>query len=370
MKFSPKRNAAFDWIKTEIAGEDGFAPGIRTFCPTRWTVRGNSIGSILENYKVLKQLWEEYIEARLEPDVKGQIIGVKTQMFKYDLSFGLKLCERILKITDNLSTTLQKESLSAAEAQSIATDTIDTLKGMRSVQNYELFFQLMESLHVRLDCEEPILPQKRKAPKRLEYGVGEGYHSLTTEEHYRQKYFEALDLAISSIQDHFDQPGYAMYKNLECLLLKAANQADYSAELQEVVSFYGDDINEVDLTTQLQILSARFAKDFQSDRPFNLKMVLSFLHDLSTGQCIFYEQVCNVAHLVIVIPATNAASERSFSVMCRIKNYLRSTMTQARLNHLMIFNIYKEFLDEFDLKSIENLFVQGSEHRMTIFGTL
>jgi len=179
-----------------------------------------------------------------------------------------------------------------------------------------------------------------------------------------------LDLAISSIQDHFDQPGYAMYKNLECLLLKAANQADYSAELQEVVSFYGDDINEVDLTTQLQILSARFAKDFQSDRPFNLKMVLSFLHDLSTGQCIFYEQVCNVAHLVIVIPATNAASECSFSVMCRIKNYLRSTMTQARLNHLMIFNIYKEFLDEFDLKSIENLFVQGSEHRMTIFGTL
>jgi len=89
VKFSPKRNAAFDWIKTEIAGEDGFAPGIRTFCPTRWTVRGNSIGSILENYKVLKQLWEEYIEARLEPDVKGQIIGVKTQMSNYDLLFGL-----------------------------------------------------------------------------------------------------------------------------------------------------------------------------------------------------------------------------------------------------------------------------------------
>jgi len=52
-------------------------------------------------------------------------------------------------------------------------------------------------------------------------------------------------LAISSIQDHFYKPDYAMYKNLECLLLKAANQADYSAELQEVVSFNGDDINEV-----------------------------------------------------------------------------------------------------------------------------
>ena len=71
VKFSPKRNAAFDQIKAEVVEEDGFAPSIRTFCPTRWTVWGNSIGSILENYKVLKQLWEECLETRLEPDVKG-----------------------------------------------------------------------------------------------------------------------------------------------------------------------------------------------------------------------------------------------------------------------------------------------------------
>ena len=74
-------------------------------------------------------------------------------------------------------------------------------------------------------------------------------------------------MAISSIQDRFDQPGYATYKSLESLLLKVANQANYSAELQEVISFYEDDVNEVDLTTQLQILSAKFAKDFQSDGP-------------------------------------------------------------------------------------------------------
>ena len=145
--------------------------------------------------------------------------------------------------------TLQTESLSAAEAQGIAADTIDNLKSIRSVEKFELFFQLVELLRVRLDCEESVLPQKRKPPKHLQDGDGEGYHSLTTEEHYRQQYLEALDLAISSIQDRFDQPGYAIYRNLESLLLKVANQADYSAELQEVVSFYGDDITEVDLTT-------------------------------------------------------------------------------------------------------------------------
>ena len=31
VKFSPKRNAAFDRIKAEVVEENGFAPGIRTF---------------------------------------------------------------------------------------------------------------------------------------------------------------------------------------------------------------------------------------------------------------------------------------------------------------------------------------------------
>ena len=44
-------------------------------------------------------------------------------MSKYDLLFGLHLCESILKITDNLSKTVQNEFMSASEAQSIAQQT-------------------------------------------------------------------------------------------------------------------------------------------------------------------------------------------------------------------------------------------------------
>ena len=73
-------------------------------------------------------------------------------------------------------------------------------------------------------------------------------------------------------------------------------------------------------------------------------------------------------HLIVVMLATNASSERSFSTMKRLKTYLRSTMGQTRLNHLMILNIYKEILDCMDLTAVANEFVQGSEHRLHIFG--
>ena len=89
--------------------------------------------------------------------------------------------------------------MSAAEAQEIAKLTVDTLKGMRNDDAFKLFFQLVESIREKTDTEEASLPRKRKAPRRLEVEEGESYHSATIEEHYRQKYFEALDLAITGI---------------------------------------------------------------------------------------------------------------------------------------------------------------------------
>ena len=119
VNYSPKREAAFDRIKSSNE-ENSFAGGVRSFFPTRWTVRGASIESILENYQVLQQLWDECFEGRMDPEVKGRIIGVKEQMCRYHILFGLKLCCRVLKITDNLSRTLQSRSLSAAESYGLA----------------------------------------------------------------------------------------------------------------------------------------------------------------------------------------------------------------------------------------------------------
>ena len=69
------------------------------------------------------------------------------------------------------------------------------------------------------------------------------------------------------------------------------------------------------------------------------------------------------------MPATNAVSERSFSTLRRIKTYLRSTMSQSKLNHLMILNIHQELTDGLNLIEVANDFVFEHEHRKQIFGT-
>ena len=120
-------------------------------------MRGDAIASIIENYEILKQLWDESLETKLDPDIKGRIIGVKAQMSQYWLVFGLQLCKRILLVTDNLSKTLQKQSLSAAEGQEVIKLT---LKDMRSADSFDLFFSLVEKVRQQTGCNEPVLPRK------------------------------------------------------------------------------------------------------------------------------------------------------------------------------------------------------------------
>ena len=71
--------------------------------------------------------------------------------------------------------------------------------------------------------------------------------------------------------------------------------------------------------------------------------------------------------LILVMPATNATSERTFSAL-RKKSYLRSTMSQVRLNHLMVLHVHKALTDTIKLENIADELVSSSQHRTKVFG--
>ena len=72
---------------------------------------------------------------------------------------------------------------------------------------------------------------------------------------------------------------------------------------------------------------------------------------------------------VLVLPATNATSERSFSALRRIKTYLHTTMSQERLNYLMVLHAHKEQVDRLELERVAHEFVSGREGRLRVFGS-
>ena len=72
--------------------------------------------------------------------------------------------------------------------------------------------------------------------------------------------------------------------------------------------------------------------------------------------------------IILVLPAANAESEGSFSKMKLIKTYLRSTMSQKRLNHFMTLAVYPELVDELNLREIGEEFVAKGSSFESVFG--
>jgi len=102
------------------------------------------------------------------------------------------------------------------------------------------------------------------------------------------------------------------------------------------------------------------------DRP-SVKEIVDQLRSMSSAERTHFSELVNIVKLTLVMPATNAVSERSASALRRIKTYLRTSMNQLRVNNLMVLHVHKENLDKLSLIEVAKDFVSKSEHRLTLF---
>ena len=119
------------------------------------------------------------------------------------------------------------------------------------------------------------------------------------------------------------------------------------------------------LLTQLHILHSSVPK---AKVGVQVNDLIAYLKSLNAVERTLYLEVFELVKLILVMPATNAISERSFSALRRLKTCLRSTMNQNRLNLCMVLHVHKTETDLLDLKYIGNEFIGRNSSRQQIFG--
>jgi len=65
-----------------------------------------------------------------------------------------------------------------------------------------------------------------------------------------------------------------------------------------------------------------------------------------------YPDVSVAYRILFTVSVTVTSAERTFSYLKLLRNYMRSTMSQERLNGLTILCIEKKLLDEIDIDTI------------------
>ena len=71
--------------------------------------------------------------------------------------------------------------------------------------------------------------------------------------------------------------------------------------------------------------------------------------------------------VLLTIPVTVASAERSFSKLKLLKSYMRTTMTQERLNDLATIALESEVLEKIDYEDIIEYFISKNTKRMMLF---
>jgi len=76
-----------------------------------------------------------------------------------------------------------------------------------------------------------------------------------------------------------------------------------------------------------------------------------------------YSKILTACIIFIPLPVTVATAERSFSKLKIIKNYLRNSMGQERLNNISLLNIERTRTQELNVNKIIDVFANQKERK-------
>ena len=150
---------------------------------------------------------------------------------------------------------------------------------------------------------------------------------------------------------------------MQDLLLNAAKGVSYDEELKVVTNFYKDNFNEASLKVHLEVFTTAYSQAERSSQP-SLCEVVEYMKLLSSAMQSGMSEVVKLLTLILVMPATNAVSERSASALRRVGRCIYgTTMHQDRLNHLMVLHVHKDKTDNIPLDRCVNEFISSNSHR-------
>jgi hypothetical protein len=169
-----------------------------------------------------------------------------------------------------------------------------------------------------------------------------------------------VDMVITSLKTRFEE--LMVFKDLFGFLLSSNTLKSLNdSELQESCTkfantFSHDGSSNVavhDLISELKILKCTL--------PNGALSAMEIFEHIRDVDC--YPNAFIAYHILFTVSITVASAERSFSKLKLLKNYLRSPMSQEKLNGLATLCIEKKLLDEIDINSIIDVFVSKNVRR-------
>lgn len=330
---------------------------------TRWACRFFAVNLYKSRFMCLVETLDELIEVSRDRTEAAEACGILSQIQKFSFLVLLSTFDSVLGLTKPLSDTLQIKHLNLSTALELVDSITQVMKKRRSddyfKENIWKYAQKMAE-DASIDIAAPHSGRKTKTPARFQDGYllestgGREQTSLSIYESYRVIYYKAIDKVLMELHHRFGEPR-PMLQSIAALSPKCPTFLDFTS-VCPLAQAYDFDLDA--LSNQLEI-----AKVILQQR--NVESVEDCLKVLGENENAFPEAI-RIYKIALTIPVASASAERSFSVLKRVKSYLRSTMGQQRLNDLAILAIERDFSKCMDFESVVDNFMYQNPRRIQL----
>ncbi len=316
---------------------------LQKFSPTRWVERHTSISTFLDLQSAIIPALEEITEWT-DVTTASSATQLLNAILACEFNVNLRILNQILSYTLPLSQFLQRSNLDLAAAMQYSEEVTSRLQSLRD--NSDANFSALWA-EIQSDAEEIgfeiMIPRMCKRQKNRS-NAGATDPNMTAEKYYRINVFiPFLEHVLSEMQNKF-----VAHRNIllsfQILMTPLAldgtePEAQPSHSLNELFTLYESDLNKnkKQVLVELEMWRVHLRNVFQND-----KKPKSGIEFLSICNKNLYPNIYTLLKIFCCIPVSDAFTETTFSVLKRLKTYLRNTTSEQRLNGLAQMYIQKE----------------------------
>lgn len=327
----PKRLLVLqDAIDESINLRDDNKKKLKQSCKTRWVQQHESVGVYLHLQPAVIVALEVISTTWTDPKSSASALQLLGAIKTLNFQVSLQVLHSIHSLALSLSRMLQTENQDLVQAIKLADAVKEELMDRRvnAEQNFKTIFELTREIceDLDIDIKKPRLTSSQTHRCNVMTAGIEDYYRVST-------YVPYLDLFVTHLEDRFLKHR-GILSNFVCLFPSKMSTLDEEACKQlfeKYATILRDDSPEVWIN-EVKLWRRRI-----SDKSIN-----NSLEALDVCNANAFPNVHKILLVMAVLPVTTSSNERSFSTLRRLKNYMRSTMSENRLNGLASLNIHRD----------------------------
>ncbi|XP_067614795.1 52 kDa repressor of the inhibitor of the protein kinase isoform X1 [Eurosta solidaginis] len=330
---------------------------LRTLCLTRWVEKHDSVETVSE---FLPHIAEVFGNLKFDKDLEtsSKASQLLSAIEKSEFLIALQTFNDVNSPIVTLSRTLQQPELQLKSACAHIDHIIMIFVKRREDETsfYEVFKRAEEKA-----CELGIKLEIPRICGRQKHRSNVPIKSKAPLEFFRATiYYPFLDYRISSLTTRFKGEFLKILPLEE--LIPAYSAGVMIEEIVLAAKVYKEAFpshNETVLKNEILLWHNHCKSDpFKSvETATDALKIIKSAHSSS-----FFPNVTTLLQIFATIPVTSATAERSFTVLKRLKIYLRVNMSENRLTGLALGNVHKEI--ETDIEEITDLFCKSKPRRL------